>query len=79
MLDFQNIAGAIPGLSHEDKLKLRSLLDAELSVQKAPTVSNAKTKRSSNLIGLFADEPELMDRVMETVYERRSRPLRITE
>jgi hypothetical protein len=31
------------------------------------------------LIGLFADEPELMDRVMETVYEHHSRPLRVED
>lgn len=80
MLQFDNIVGAIHGLSHEEKFKLRLLLDEEL---KPPTVPAATTgngvRPTSELIGLFADEPELMDRVMESVYEHRALPLRIDD
>jgi hypothetical protein len=75
MLQFDNILDAIQGLSYEEKLKLRLLLNEELQV---PAASNGnKMKPAKRIIGLFADEPELMDRVMEAVYEQRLRPLRL--
>ena len=78
MSPFENVVDAIRGLSNEEKYKLRLILDEEF---KSPTVPAAPagngTKPTSELIGLFADEPELMDRVMESVYEHRARPLRI--
>lgn len=78
MSPFENIVDAIHGLSNAEKFQLRLLLDDEL---RSPTVPATSTdngaKRAKQIIGLFADEPELMDCVMEAVYERRSRPLRI--
>ena len=75
MLEFDNIVGAIHDLSHEEKLKLRLVLEAEL---KAPESSAGNRNGSARrIIGLFADEPELMDGVMEAVNERRSRPRRL--
>ncbi len=74
MLQFDTILGSIYDLSDEEKLKLRLLLDKEL---KSSTTSPGNgTKPRSELIGLFSDEPGLMDRVMQSVYEQRSRPLR---
>jgi hypothetical protein len=77
MLSFREIADAIPHLTSEEQTRLRSLIDAEISASTRPPGNGAK--RTSELIGLFADEPELMDQVMESVYEHRSRPLRMDE
>jgi len=78
MSPFENIVDAVHGLSTEEKFKLRLMLDTELTSQTAPAVPAGDGARpKSGLIGLFADEPELMDRVMESVYESRSRPLRL--
>jgi len=75
MSPFENIVDAIHGLNNEEKFQLRLLLDDEL---RSPTVPATSTDNGAKqIIGLFADEPELMVRVMEAVYERRSRPLRI--
>lgn len=77
MLKFDSIVGAVHNLNHEDKLRLRSLLEEEL---KAPAASPMNGDQpTSGLIGLFADEPELIDEVMESAYEHRSRPLRADE
>jgi hypothetical protein len=77
MLTFQDIANAISDLTDEEKGKLRSLIDAEIA---APSSSaDNGVKHRSKLIGFCADEPELVDGIMEAVYERRSRPLRISE
>jgi hypothetical protein len=75
MSPFENIVGAIHDLTYEEKLKLRTVLDDELKARE--TTSGNGVKPKSGLIGLFADEPELMDEVMESVYEHRSRPLRL--
>lgn len=77
MLQFDNIVDAVHGLSREEKLRLRSLLDEELKSPALRSVNGAKP--TSGLIGLFADEPELIDEVLEYAYEHRSRPLRIEE
>jgi hypothetical protein len=77
MSPFENIVDAFHGLSHEEKLQLRVVLDEELKPQAATVIAGNPPK--SGLIGLFADEPELMDRVMESVYEHRARPLRIDD
>lgn len=78
MSGFENIVDAVHGLSHEEKLKLRLVLEEDLKSTTVPAHStdNGATP-TSGLIGLFADEPELMDSVMEAAYERRSRPLRL--
>ena len=80
MLEFDNIVGAVHNLSHEEKRKLRLLLDEELKSPMAP-VSPAENgaKPTSGLVGLFADEPDLIDEIIESVYEHRSRPLRLEE
>lgn len=78
MSPFENVVDAIHGLSNEEKFKLRLLLDEELKSSTGPVLPAVNGARSSSeLIGLFAAEPELMDRVMESVYEHRARPLRI--
>ena len=80
MSPFENVVDTIHGLSHEEKFKLRLLLDEELKFREAPPAPAGNgAKPTSGLIGLFADEPELMDEVMKTVYEHRSRPLRMNE
>jgi len=80
MLEFDNIVDAVHGLSHEEKFKLRLLLDSELKPSAVPaTPAGDGARPRSELIGLFADEQELMDRVMESVYEHRARPLRVDE
>lgn len=77
MSPFENIVGAIHGLSREEKLELRVLLETELQSTAVPT-NNACGPRTA-LIGLFANEPDMMDEVMKSVYEQRSRPLRVNE
>ena len=75
MSPFENIAGAIHDLSHDEKLKLRELLDTEL---KKPSPNGGKPR--SSLIGLLADEPDLADRILESaMIARESRPLRMPE
>jgi hypothetical protein len=87
MSPFENIVDAIHALSTDEKHKLRLLLDAELQSGLAPAASPRQpdpgsvgnsSQRAKRIIGLFADESELMDRVMESVYELRSRPLRVS-
>jgi hypothetical protein len=80
MLEFDNIVDAIHGLSHEEKFKLRLILDGELKPSPSPVAPAGEDARPrSGLIGLFEDDQELMDRVMESVYEHRARPLRLDE
>ena len=62
MSPFENIVDAIHGLSHEEKFKLRRLLDEEL---KYSPPQNGDTRRHS-LIGLLADEPELADQILDS-------------
>jgi hypothetical protein len=75
MSPFENIVGAIHDLSYEEKLKLRTVLDDELKVASAEHAEGIE--RAKRIIGLFADEPELMDQVLEAAYEQRSLPLRL--
>jgi hypothetical protein len=77
MLEFDNIVDAVHGLSHEEKFRLRLLLDEELNSSARPSENGVNPAKG--IIGLFADEPELMDHVMEAVYERRSRPMRLDQ
>jgi hypothetical protein len=73
MSPFENIVDAVHGLSHEEKLKLRLVLDREIT--ESPP-KNGDTPRSS-LIGLLADEPELADQILESAMTaRETRPLR---
>ena len=75
MPQFDAILGSIHDLSDEEKLELRLLLDREVEASKESARNGAN--RAKKTIGLFADEPDLMDRVMEAAYERRSRPWRV--
>lgn len=80
MLQFDAIISSIHGLSDEEKLKLRVVLNEQLKGSNAPARDGAKndcTNRAKRIIGLFADEPDLIDQVLEAVYERRSRPWRL--
>jgi hypothetical protein len=77
MLHFDAIFGAVHDLSYEEKVKLRLLLDEEL--KSSGHSSGNGERKTSKLIGLFADEPDLIDRVLESVYEHRSRPLRVNQ
>jgi hypothetical protein len=77
MSPFENLVDAIQHLSLEEKLRLRTLLEEQLRDQASPATSANDLNRAKNMIGLFEDEPELMDSVLEAMYERRSRPLRI--
>ena len=72
MHDFQSIIGSIPELSFDEKLALRDALDEALHA--GPVVQGGAGK-SSALIGLFADTPEVLDGVLEAAYESRSRAL----
>jgi hypothetical protein len=75
MSPFENIVGAIHGLSYEEKLRLRVVLDGELkSPRDIPVEGSQRAKR---IIGLFDDEPELMDQVLEAAYEQRALPWQI--
>ena len=74
MLQFDRIIGAVHGLSHEEKLKLRQLLDEELN-EKPPKIDDPPRR---SLIGLLADEPELADQILESaMIARETRPLRM--
>ena len=75
MSPFENIVGVLHDLSVEEKMKLRVILDEELKPW-AASGGNAVRPRSE-LIGLFADEPELIDEVMVAAYEQRALPLRL--
>lgn len=76
MLSFEIISDAVHELSYEEKLKLRMLLDSEI---KLAVPENGQRQHGKSIIGLLSDEPELMDEVLQSVYERRSRPLQIDE
>jgi hypothetical protein len=74
MANIQDIIRTVHDLSHEEKVALRNALDADLLFDESLDGSGAESK--SALIGLFADDPDTMDRVMESVYEGRQRPFR---
>jgi hypothetical protein len=73
MSDLQNILRSIDGLSTEDKLVVRNVLDNAINTSAGDSVA----KRRSDLVGLFADDADAFDGVMEAVYESRALPLRI--
>jgi hypothetical protein len=76
MSPFETISDAVHELSYDEKLKLRTLLDSEI---KLAASANGQRQPGKSIIGLFSDEPELIDDVLHSVYERRSRPLQIEE
>jgi len=71
MADLQNIIRSVHDLSPQEKLVLRNVLDREL----APPAQNGRGSKSE-LVGLFAGEQEILDEVMDAVYEGRGRPWR---
>jgi hypothetical protein len=73
MSDLQDILRSIDDLSIEDKLVVRNVLDNAIKA----SVSDGVAKPRSDLVGLFADDPNAFDGVMEAVYETRELPLRI--
>lgn len=76
MSPFENIVDAIHGLSHEEKFKLRLLLEEELKPAQGSPENGVMHHRS--LIGLLADEPELADQILESAMSaRETRPLRM--
>jgi hypothetical protein len=70
MAHLQHILDSVHALSQQEKLTLRNVLDGELKSELA--LNGAKSK--SQLIGLFSNESEMLDEVMESVYEGRGRP-----
>jgi hypothetical protein len=73
MVDLQQIISSVHNLSPQEKLTLRSVLEREL-IGSAPAQNG--TKPLSELIGLFANESDVLDHVMDSVYEGRGRPWR---
>ena len=71
MSTLDHIMQTLPALSQTDKLVLRDALDRDLRLP--PT----KGEEAANpLLGLMADEPELMDEIVEEAYAVRALPLR---
>ena len=74
MADIQQIIRTIQDLSRDEMLAIRAVLEVKLE---AGTENAATPRGSSDLIGLFAGNDELLDKVMRSVYENRRRPLRV--
>lgn len=74
MADIQQIMRTIHDLSRDEKLAIRAALEVELEVG---TENAAPRRGSSELVGLFAGEDELLDEVMQSIYEHRRQPLRV--
>ena len=66
------IMQTLPALSATDKLVLREALDRDLRMP--PTSGDAA---ANPLLGLMADEPELMDEIVEEAHAVRALPLRL--
>lgn len=66
------LESTIARMSDEEKARLSRLLD--------PQKPASPTSRRNRSLGLFADEPALIDEIMEGVYHAREHhPLRIEE
>jgi hypothetical protein len=70
MADLQQIISSVHELSPQEKRTLRNVLDREL-IGSEPAENGAKNK--SELIGLFSNESDMLDQVMDSVYEGRGR------
>jgi hypothetical protein len=69
-VQWQQLESVVAGMTDEEKARLAALVQ-----QSKP--QTASTDRS---LGLFADEPELMDKIMEGVYhDREHRPFRTVD
>jgi hypothetical protein len=76
----EQIFQAIQGLSVQDRLRLIERVVHELADGSAGEGLPRATEAASSLIGLFADDPEAVDAMMEVVREnRRSSRLRDVE
>lgn len=73
MNQLDQIIRTIHELTLHEKQAIRAALEAELNSSPAQAESALP---GSRLIGLFAENPEDLDEVMDAVNERRSRPLR---
>ena len=71
MADLQTIIRSVHDLSPQDKLVLREVIDRDLAL----TEQNSAGK-TSELVGLFTDDSQLLDEVMDLVYQGRGRPWR---
>jgi hypothetical protein len=69
MADLQTIIRSVHDLSPQDKLLLREVINRDLAL----TEQNSASK-NSELVGLFADDSQLLDEVMDLVYQERGRP-----
>lgn len=70
-IEWQELEAAVSQMTDADRQKLASFLAS----------ADSRVKPSSNpSLGLFADEPELIDEIMESVYiARETHPLRAEE
>lgn len=60
------------------ELSDQSVVSLSIEEVKTDVAAPATDKEAARrIIGLLADEPELVDAILETVAERRSRPLRV--
>jgi len=67
---WRQLEAALASMTHQEKQRLWELVSTSLGAEALPT--------RSELWGLFADEADALDGVMESVYEaRQSRPLRV--
>lgn len=71
MADLQTIIRSVHDLSPQDKLVLREVIDRDLALSEQNPAS-----KTCELIGLFADDSQLLDEVMDLVYQERGRPWR---
>jgi hypothetical protein len=68
-IQWQQLEATFAGMTEAEKQRLAGLL--------TPAAANALPSSSNPSLGLFADEPELIDEIMEGVYlARETHPLR---
>ncbi|WP_437573606.1 hypothetical protein [Sorangium sp. So ce887] len=77
MTDVERIFQAIQGLPVQERLRLVERVVHELADRSASEELSREAEAAPSLIGLFADDPEAVDAMMEVVREnRRSSRLR---
>lgn len=68
-IQWQQLEAAVAGMTEQEKQRLASML--------TPVNANGLPSPSNPSLGLFADEPELVDEIMEGVYiARETHPFR---
>ena len=65
---------------YEDALKIAKERNESVQTVIEQLIRDKVAKRPAprSIIGAFSDEPEIMDQVMEAVYELRQKPIRIS-